>query len=74
MSEINNLGKWLILSGIILILFGVIFHFAGKISWLGKLPGDIYIQNKNFTFFFPVASSILISIILSLIVYFFKRR
>ena len=74
MLEINNFGKLLIMTGAILILAGLIFNFSGKITCLGKLPGDIYIQKGNLTFFFPVATSILISVILSIIFYFFSRR
>lgn len=74
MLQINNLGKLLIFAGIILIFMGLIFNLAGKINWLGKLPGDFYIQKKNFTFFFPLATSILISIILSVILCFFNRK
>jgi hypothetical protein len=46
----------------------------GKIPWLGRLPGDIYIERRNFTFFFPLTTSILISVILSLVVYLLSRR
>jgi hypothetical protein len=74
MTEINSMGKFLILAGFLLILLGVFFTFAGKISWLGKLPGDIYIQKKNCTFYFPLATGILISIILSLILWLLNRR
>jgi uncharacterized protein HemY len=69
-------GKNLIFFGVILILFGLIFSFAGKIPYLGKLPGDIYIKRENFTFYFPITTCILISIIISIIFYlishFFK--
>ena len=70
----NSLGKLLILFGIFLIIFGIIFTLGGRLSWFGKLPGDIYVQKKNFTFFFPLTTSILISILLSIILIFFKRR
>jgi hypothetical protein len=68
------MGKLLIVSGVILIVIGALFTLGGKIPWLGKLPGDIYIQKKNMTFFFPVTTSILISIALSLIALLFNRR
>jgi hypothetical protein len=70
----SGLGKLLIIFGSILIALGIFFTFFEKIPWLGKLPGDIYIQKKNFTFYFPVATSILLSIILSLLFYFFRRK
>jgi len=67
MVYFNFLGKVLIFFGFLLIIFGVIILLGGKISFFGKLPGDIYIKKENFTFYFPLASSFLISIILSLI-------
>jgi Protein of unknown function (DUF2905) len=71
---VNDLGKWLILFGVILVLLGAAFVLAGKIPWLGKLPGDIYIQRRNFTFYFPLATSILLSVVLSLLLSLFFRR
>ncbi len=58
----------MILGGAIL-LIGVIFYFFDKIPLLGKLPGDILIKKKNFTFYFPLATSILLSLFLSLILF-----
>lgn len=70
----QELGKTLIIFGIIIIAVGIFLLFFNKIPFLGKLPGDIYIQKKNFTFYFPFASSILASIIISLILWLFSRR
>jgi len=70
---IEFFGKILILFGVILIFLGLIFSFAGKIPYLGKLPGDIYIKRENFTFYFPITTCILISIILSVIFYLIFR-
>jgi len=70
---ISFFGKILILFGILLVVLGVIFSFFGKIPYLGKLPGDIYIKKENFTFYFPLATCILISIILSLIFYLISK-
>jgi len=69
-----SLGKLLILFGAILIAVGALFALGAKIPWFGKLPGDIYIQKKNFTLFFPITTSILISIALSLIMILLRRR
>lgn len=68
-----GLGKVLIVLGISLTLVGVLFSVGGKIPWLGHLPGDIYIQRERFTFYFPLTTGILISIILSLVLYLFRR-
>jgi hypothetical protein len=70
----NGLGKLLIVCGGVLIIVGAAVVLLGKIPWLGRLPGDIYIERRNFTFFFPLTTSILISVILSLVVYLLSRR
>jgi len=74
MSELNPLGKILIFFGVILILVGGVILLAGRIPWIGRLPGDIFIQRKNFSFYFPIATSIIISIILTLIFSLLGRR
>jgi hypothetical protein len=70
----QEIGKTLIIFGAILLGVGLLLTFFQKIPFLGKLPGDILIQKKNFTFYFPVMTSILVSIILSLIFWIFSRR
>jgi uncharacterized protein HemY len=70
---IEFLGKFLILLGAILICLGLVFSFAGKIPYVGRLPGDILITKGNFTFYFPLGTSILISIILTVIFYLLSR-
>lgn len=72
-SVVPGLGKALILTGLIIALFGVFLTISGKIPWLGRLPGDIYIKRQNFTFYFPLATSIIISVILSLIVWLLRK-
>jgi hypothetical protein len=71
MLGISELGRFLIIAGIVIIVLGIILMLSGKISWLGqyfgKLPGDIIIQRKNFTFYFPLVTSILLSILVTLI-------
>jgi hypothetical protein len=61
--------KILIGSGFLLILLGLAWHFGGKFLPLGRLPGDIAIEKENFRFYFPIATSLLISLIGSLILY-----
>ena len=70
---IEFFGKTLIFFGAILILLGLIFSFAGKIPYLGRLPGDILIKKENFTFYLPLGTSILISVILSVVFYLISR-
>ncbi|MBI4848930.1 MAG: DUF2905 domain-containing protein [Nitrospirae bacterium] len=70
-----DIGKFLLTTGIIIAVIGVLLIlFKDGLSFLGKLPGDVVIQRKNFTFYFPLATSILLSIILSLIFYFLGRK
>ncbi len=68
-----ELGKFLIVLGIIAVGLGVIFLFWGKIPYIGKLPGDIVIKKGNFVFYFPLTTSIIVSIVLSLILYFISK-
>ncbi len=67
-------GKLLILFGFLMILVGGLLLLAGKIPWIGRLPGDFYIQKKNFSFYFPLTTSIIISIILTLLFFLFIRK
>ncbi len=60
--------------GLILAAVGGVILLVGRVPFIGRLPGDIYIQRKNFTFCFPLATSILLSIILTLLFSFFSRR
>lgn len=69
-----GLGKSLIIIGIIIVVIGLFATYGPRIPFLGKLPGDIHIKRDNFVFYFPLATSIIISIVLSLILYFFTRR
>ena len=72
--EVNLIGKILIIFGLIMIAVGILFIFAGKISWFGKLPGDICLQKKNFSFYFPITTCILLSIIISFIIWLLGKK
>jgi hypothetical protein len=65
----GDLPKTLIIFGAVLVILGVVFLLVQKVPFLGKLPGDIVIRRENFTVYFPLGTSILISIILSLILF-----
>lgn len=69
----NDFGKILIFLGLVLVAVGLIFLLGPKIPWLGKLPGDITIKKDNFTFYFPLATSIVISILLTILFSLFRR-
>lgn len=70
----QDIGRFLIITGIIIVAVGVILVLSARLPWLGKLPGDLIIQRKNFTFYFPIATSILLSIVISFILWFLGRR
>jgi len=73
MFEFQQVGKLLIFAGIFIVILSVLFLFGDKIPFLGKLPGDIYIKKKNFTFYFPIVTSLLLSLVISLIIYLFRK-
>jgi len=63
------MGKLFILTGTVLLIVGLFMQFDIKIPYLGRLPGDIVIEKEHFSFYFPITSSILISIVLILVFY-----
>ena len=70
-----NPGRTLVILGLVLVVAGVLFTIGGRLPIrLGRLPGDITIRGKNSVFYFPVATSILLSVVLSLVMWFFSRR
>ncbi len=71
---IMGLAKTFIVLGAVLILVGVVLSFAGKIPWLGRLPGDIAIKRENFSFYFPLTTCLLLSALLSLVFFLWRHR
>jgi uncharacterized protein HemY len=70
----NDTGKWIILTGLCIILIGVvIYFFHDKLHWIGHLPGDIRIEKENFRFYFPITTMILFSLLISLLIYLIKK-
>ena len=74
MPELSSLGKILILFGLVIAGMGVMVLLGAKIPFLGRLPGDILIRRKNFTFYFPLATCIIVSIILTLIFWLLRKK
>ena len=70
----ENIGKMLLFFGFFLMVMGGILLLGGKLFGLGRLPGDIFIQKGNFSFYFPVVTSILLSLLLTIILNLFLRR
>lgn len=75
-NAVQQMGKWLVAAGALLALVGLLFWLGSKLpflSKLGHLPGDIVIKRDNFRFYFPLATSILLSLLLSLILYLARK-
>ena len=70
----GDLGKTLIVIGVVIVAVGGVLVLAGRVPWLGRLPGDIYIQRGNFSFYFPVVTSLVVSVLLTLLFWLFSRR
>ena len=70
----ENIGRFLMLGGVILLLVGGGIYFSAKFGIpLGRLPGDIHIENGNFNFYFPLTSSILVSVVLTIVLNLISR-
>lgn len=72
-SLMNELAKLLIILGGVMVLAGVVLLLLPKIPWLGRLPGDVFFERGRFTFYFPLATCIIVSIVLTLLVSLFRR-
>ncbi|MGH7277595.1 MAG: DUF2905 domain-containing protein [Candidatus Rokuibacteriota bacterium] len=71
---LGDLGRFLILAGVVIALVGVALTVAGRVPWLGRLPGDLHIQRGHWSFYFPLATSLLLSVVLTLIFWLIGRR
>jgi Protein of unknown function (DUF2905) len=69
----GELAKVMILIGAVLIAVGLVILLFPRLPFVGKLPGDILVKKEHFTFYFPLATSIIISIIISLVLYFINK-
>jgi hypothetical protein len=69
----SHLGKTLIILGLVIAAIGVAVMLAGRIPGLGRLPGDIYIKKEGFSFYFPVTTCILISALISLLLWLLRK-
>ena len=74
--DLPELGKILILTGAVLVIAGLAVTFGDRLGFfrIGRLPGDMVYRRGNFTFYFPLVTSILLSLILTAVVWFFGRR
>jgi hypothetical protein len=70
----DDLGKTLVVMGLVVAVVGGVLMLAGRVPWLGHLPGDIHIQRGNWSFYFPLMTSIVVSVLLTLVFWLFGRR
>jgi hypothetical protein len=69
----EGMGKPLMVLGLVIAGIGLLVYLGGKIPWLGNLPGDIRIQREHFSFYFPLTTGILLSIVISIILWLLRR-
>ncbi len=72
--NLDDLGKVLIGFGLLIVTLGVVMLVVGRVPWLGRLPGDIFIRRGDWTFYFPLATSLIVSVLLTLIFWVLNRR
>ncbi len=70
----SDLGRMLIVLGIVILVVGVVLVLAGRVSGIGRLPGDIYVERGSWTFYFPLGTSIVLSLLLTLVLWLIGRR
>lgn len=69
----SGMGRQLIILGLIIVAIGLVFSLSPRLPWLGRLPGDISIKREHFSFYFPLGTCILLSLLLSLVLWLFRR-
>jgi hypothetical protein len=70
----SDTGKYIIIAGVMIVLLGVvIYFFHDKLSWIGRLPGDIRIERENFRFYFPITTMVIFSLVITVIIQLIKR-
>jgi Protein of unknown function (DUF2905) len=72
-TPVEGLGRALVVLGAVILALGLVLSFAGRIPWLGRLPGDIVFRRGRFTLYFPLATSILVSLLLTLLLRLLRR-
>jgi len=68
-----ELGRLLIVAGAVLLAVGLLLTLGARIPWLGRLPGDLFVQRGGFSFYFPLTTSIVLSVVLSLLLWLLRR-
>ncbi len=70
----SELGRVLVVLGLIVVALGVVLLLVDRVPWIGRLPGDVHLQRGNWTFYFPLGTSILLSVVLTLVLWLIGRR
>jgi hypothetical protein len=71
---VSDVGKLLVIFGLLIVAVGVLLMLVDRVPWVGRLPGDIHIERGNWTFYFPLGTSLLLSVLLTLILWLLGRR
>lgn len=70
----SDVGKLLVIFGLLIVAVGILLMLVDRVPWVGRLPGDIHIERGNWTFYFPLGTSLLLSVLLTLILWLLGRR
>jgi Zn-dependent protease with chaperone function len=73
-GPLGNIGRTLLIAGLALAAIGALMMFGSRLPWLGRLPGDIHLRGKNWSFHFPIVTSIVVSIVLTILWNLFSRK
>jgi len=73
MTGLSELGRVILVMGLVLVVLRLLLKFGGKVPWLGRLPGDITIQRGSFRFYFPLVTCLLLSLLLTLLFRLLRR-
>ncbi len=74
LGVVSDLGRMLVVAGLVIAVLGVVLLLGAKVPWLGRLPGDINVQRDDWSFHFPIVTCLVVSVVLSLIVNLLFRR
>lgn len=74
MNDFSGLGRALVFVGLMLAAVGLLLAAGGKVPWPGRLPGDVYVRRERFSFYFPIGTSILLSVLLTILFHLFGRK
>ncbi|HXG15130.1 MAG TPA: DUF2905 domain-containing protein [Calidithermus sp.] len=70
----SDVGKLLVIFGLLIVAVGILLMLVDRVPWVGRLPGDIHIERGNWTFYLPLGTSLLLSVLLTLILWLLGRR